>query len=183
MQRLIMLSLCALLPLTAVAQDATPKPVEKAKKDNSKDVASVEAIMAAVYDSISGPRGQERDWDRFRNLFHKDARLIPYIEDRDGQPQARVWTPNEYILRAGPSLVKAGFVEKETHRKIERFHRLVHVWSTYEGKTATSEDKPAVKGINSFQLYFDGKRWFVMNIAWCAEDPNHRVPEEYEPKK
>ncbi|MFB3112623.1 MAG: hypothetical protein ACE10G_11370, partial [Gemmatimonadales bacterium] len=33
------------------------------------DVESVDAIVAAVYDVISGAAGQERDWDRMRSLF------------------------------------------------------------------------------------------------------------------
>ena len=39
------------------------------------DVKSVDAIIAAVYDAISGPAG-ERDWDRLRSLFLPEARLI-----------------------------------------------------------------------------------------------------------
>src|SRR5215469_14094644 len=42
-----------------------------------EDVRSVDAIVGALYDVISGPKGQARDWDRFRSLFLPDARLIP----------------------------------------------------------------------------------------------------------
>ena len=41
------------------------------------DVASVDAIVAALYDVISGDPGIERDWDRFRSLFYPGARMIP----------------------------------------------------------------------------------------------------------
>ena len=44
---------------------------------NPKDVSSPEAIVAAVYDVISGPAGQKRNWDRMRILFVPDARMIP----------------------------------------------------------------------------------------------------------
>ena len=44
---------------------------------NPADVASIDAIIAAAYDSISGPAGQKRDWERERSLYYPDARLIP----------------------------------------------------------------------------------------------------------
>ena len=64
------------LSISALAQTAaTTAPV--AKEADPKDVGSLDAIMKAVYDVISGDAGKARDWDRFRTLFHKDARLIP----------------------------------------------------------------------------------------------------------
>src|SRR5947207_12604936 len=44
------------------------------------DVASIDAIITAAYDSISGPPGK-RDWDRERSLFIPGARLIPTSEN------------------------------------------------------------------------------------------------------
>src|SRR3979490_2964070 len=44
---------------------------------NPADVASIDAIIAAAYDGISGPAGKKRDWDRERSLYFPGARLIP----------------------------------------------------------------------------------------------------------
>ena len=44
-----------------------------------EDVKSPEAILNAVYDVISGGKGQARDWNRMRSLFIPGARLIPTI--------------------------------------------------------------------------------------------------------
>src|SRR5437879_8820432 len=41
------------------------------------DVESIEAIVAAAYDVISGPAGKKRDWKRERSLFISGARLVP----------------------------------------------------------------------------------------------------------
>src|ERR1043165_802152 len=50
----------------ARAQDSSkpPRPVESqtAKPANAADVSSVDAIIAALYDTISGPAGKPRDW-------------------------------------------------------------------------------------------------------------------------
>ena len=68
-QAILLLFLTIFTLQTAVAQTA--------KEADPKDVASLDAIMKAIYDVISGDAGKPRDWDRFRALFHKDARLIP----------------------------------------------------------------------------------------------------------
>src|SRR3954452_20665591 len=44
---------------------------------NPADVESIDAIIKAAYEVISGPAGQARDWDRERSLFWPGARLIP----------------------------------------------------------------------------------------------------------
>jgi len=54
----------------------TPAPTSDTRAANPADVSSIEAILAAVYDVISGPAGKQRDWDRMRSLFLPGARLI-----------------------------------------------------------------------------------------------------------
>lgn len=44
---------------------------------NSADVESIDAIITAVYGGISGPAGQQLDWEWERSLFIPGARLIP----------------------------------------------------------------------------------------------------------
>jgi hypothetical protein len=63
------------------------------------DVASPDAIMAATYDVISGPAGQERDWDRMRSLFYPGARLIRTEAKKEGGLHATILTPEDFIER------------------------------------------------------------------------------------
>ena len=42
-----------------------------------RDVESIDAIVTAIYDVISGPVGKKRDWDRERSLYYPGARVIP----------------------------------------------------------------------------------------------------------
>src|SRR5215212_4150690 len=76
-----------------------------------KDVSSTGAIVAAVYDVISGPAGQKRNWDRMRTLFVPDARMIPTGKRPTGESTRRVLTVEEYIINSGPFLEKDGFFE------------------------------------------------------------------------
>src|ERR1044071_8801989 len=77
-----------------------------------KDVSSPEAIVAAVYDVISGPAGQKRYWDRVRTLFVPDARMIATGKRQSGEIIRRVMSVEDYITNSGPFLEKEGFFEK-----------------------------------------------------------------------
>src|SRR3954465_6193170 len=99
---LLLFALLISIATNAMAQ-TTPKEADP------KDVESLDAIMKAVYDVISGDAGKVRDWDRFRSLFHKDARLIPSGKNaQTGVIGARVLTPDDYAKNSGPYLEKNG---------------------------------------------------------------------------
>ena len=145
------------------------------------DVASIDAIIAAAYDVISGPAGAPRDWDRERSLFISGARLIPTAtvagrSDVDLAPL--VLDVEAYIARAEPLLQK-GFYEKEVARRTEQFGRMAHVWSTYESRRSEDDPEPFMRGVNSIQLFNDGRRWWIVNIYWQHESAQHPLPEKY----
>src|ERR1044071_8809174 len=136
-------------------------------RDYSKDVASVDAIIAALYDVISGEPGASRDWDRFRNLFKPEARLMPSRKNPQGELILGSLAPEDYIQMFS-TRITTGFYERELHRTAEQYGTVTHVFSTYETKEKT--DGPVTNsGVNSIQLFFDGKRFYVVNISWCAE--------------
>jgi hypothetical protein len=159
---------------TPDAEPATP-PAAPA------DVESVDAILAAVYDAISGPAGEPRDWDRFRSLFTPGARLIPTFGPSAEGYGRGVWSPDEYIERAGTSLERNGFFEQEIHRVEERYGPVVHAFSTYESRRTAADPVPFQRGVNSFQLFWDGSRWWVASIFWYGETETHPIPERYLP--
>ena len=163
-----------LFSFTSMAQTPETKEADPA------DVASIDAIMKAVYDVISGGAGEKRDWDRFRTLFHKDARLIPSGKNpQTGVFGARASTPEEYIKRNEAFLTKEGFFEREIARRTEIYGNIAHVFSTYEAFKTSADKKPFMRGINSFQLLNDGKRWWVMTIFWQAETVDNPIPKKY----
>ena len=149
-----------------------------------EDVESIDAILNAVYDVISGPAGEARDWDRMRSLFLPEARLIPSGRAPDGSTRYLVWSLEEYISGAGGQLEANGFFEQEAFRVEERFGNIAHVFSTYESFRTVEEMEAGahfVRGINSFQLLFDGTRWWVVQVYWQAETPDQSIPERYLP--
>ena len=169
--------------VNGAAQKSTPQPSPQAATPTSSasaapgDVDTIEHIVAAVYDVISGPPGQ-RNWDRFRGFFYTGARLIPSRRNDKGVVTAQVLTPDEYVTRAQSFFSKEGFFENSVANRIETWDNIAHVWSTYESRRAKGE-KPFARGINSFQLFNDGKRWWILTIYWEAEDASHPLPEKY----
>ena len=162
---------------TSPAPQATPAPPAA----KPADVASPDAILAAVYEVISGPAGQARDWDRFRSLCLPGARLVPTGPKKEGSGYfARTMTPDEYVARATPFFEKEGFYEKEAARRMERYGNIVQVFSTYESRHDPKET-PFARGINSFQLFFDGTRWWVVTVFWQAETTENPIPKEFLP--
>lgn len=177
----LFLALLAVLamPVTghAQAQNNQTQPATTSPQANPSDVDSVEHILAAVYGSISGPAGP-RNWDRFRSLFYADARLIPSYHDKTGKLVATTVTAEQYIERSKGYFDKEGFFEAPVANRIEVWDHIAHVWSTYESRHAQGE-KPFARGINSFQLFNDGSRWYVVTIYWEGEEPAHPLPDKY----
>ncbi len=150
---------------------------------NLNDVSSIDAIMVALYGSISGSPDQERDWDRFRSLFTSEARLIPTIPIDDGVGfRADPRTVEIYIEGAAPFFAENGFFEVESNRVTEVFENIAHVFSTYESRR-TPDGPVFQRGINSIQLMFDGRRWWVMNIFWRGVGADFEFSDKYLPER
>ena len=176
MRKNLLLTFLVVLFLSFNSMAQTPET----KEANPADVASLDAIMKAVYDVISGDAGKPRDWDRFRTLFHKDARMIPSGKNpTTGVVGARALSPEDYIKRVEPVFAKEGFFEREKARRVELYGNIAQVFSTYESFHNLTDKKPFMRGINSFQLLNDGKRWWVITIFWQGETADNPIPKKY----
>ena len=163
----------AFAPGVGTAQEPASPPA------NPADVSSVDAILGALYEVISGPAGQVRNWDRFRSLMVPGARLIPTSQRPDGSRTMSIWTVEEYITRAGPGLERNGFYEREIGRTIEQFGQVAHAFSSYDSKRLATDPEPFARGINSIQMRNDGARWWIVTIFWDSERPDNPIPAKY----
>ena len=132
-----------------------------------------------LYSVISGPVGAPRQWERMHTLFHPEARLIPTGCGPSGTCGARMMTPGEYAERADSLLRDVGVREVEIARRTVRYGNIAHAFSTYESYRR-DETEPFARGINSIQLLWDGKRWWIMSVFWDSERPGNPIPTEYE---
>ena len=157
------------MPETSTSQTADPR-----------DVESIDAIIAAAYEVISGPVGEKRNWERERSLYYPGARLIPTAKPGENDGLApQILDVDGFMARVEPYFAEHGFYEKEVARRVEQFGRIAHVWSTYESRHDPSDLKPFMRGINSIQLFNDGNRWWILNIYWQQESAEHEIPQKY----
>ena len=131
----------------------------------ASDVSSLDGILNALYEVLSGPAGQPRDWERYRSLFIEGARAIVVVAVAGEKPHARQLTVEDYIRRVEPIFAVENFWERETSRQIEIVGRVAHVLSKYESLRDPKE--PAFEhGANSMQLFYDDSRWWVVSVMW-----------------
>ena len=145
-----------------------------------QDVGSIDGIIAAYYDVITGPAGQPRQWSRDRTLYWPGIRFFAAGAKKDGTPRVRVMTHQEYVDATNAGLVKNGFKEAEIHRLTNRIGNIAHVMSTYETHD-TYTGPVSARGVNSIDLYWDGTRWWITAASWDDERPGSPIPAELRP--
>jgi hypothetical protein len=144
---------------------------------NDMDVSSIDGLVMALYESISFSPGEEPDLERFESLFIPNA---PFIRITPGGPNTMdldrfVSSFNERIS----SGALKSFYEAEISRKADSFGSITHVFSTYEKGMNTTEPESLGRGINSIQLFHDGKRWWACGITWEDERNDNPIPDQY----
>ena len=166
------------LPSRAAAQGgASPTPAATVRA-NPKDVATADAIIAALYDANSVMVDRKRDADRFRSLFVPNARLMPTARAPNGGNILQVQLVEEYVKVAMAGQPRHGFSEREIARKSDAFGTIMQVFSTYQARRDSLDTNPT-RGINSIQLFNDGTRWWVVGVMWDSERPNSPIPAAY----
>lgn len=148
-----------------------------------KDVGTPEAAVKADYESISGGVGVPRQWGRDNSLMDPQARFVDVQTDpKTGGITAKSISEQEFADQFDASAVKGGFTEHELAHVTHRFGNVATVLSSYEGKLLAT-GKKATRGVNIYQLYFDGKRWWILSVVWEEERPDDPIPAELLPKK
>jgi hypothetical protein len=141
---------------------------------NSAEVGSIDGILKAMYASISGPAGA-RDWNHFRSLFLPRAQFTESGVNERGQQVVETWNVDEFVRYAGEIFAKMPFFEEALANRVERYGNMVQVFSSYVSRSEPG-GRPFQRGINSVQLMYDGRRWWVVSILWDWERPGNPLP-------
>jgi hypothetical protein len=165
----------ATLPKATVEQ--SQEPSSQVPSPKPQDVTSIDGILAAIYDVISGPAGG-RDWSRFRSLFLPQARLTTAGKNPDGTIRLHLLGVEDYVKVAGGFFAKEPFYEKPIVNRVEQYGNVAQVFSSYESHHAPG-DAPFERGINSIQLLNDSERWWVVSILWDSERADNPLPREF----
>jgi hypothetical protein len=179
--RILAAAICSVLAACSSslwAQAATPRDTSPPPAARPSDVSSIDAILRAAYDVISGPAGP-RDWQRFRSLFVPGARLIPAGRDSTGHTRLQVTTVDDFAQSAAQYFTTNSFYERGIGQKVDAFGAIAQVFSSYASFRGANDPQPFARGINSFQLFNDGTRWYIVTIYWNAERPDLKIPAQY----
>ena len=168
----ILVVLLALAPLPTWGQQ-TPPPADPA------DVVTLDGILRAYYEVVSGPAGETPDRLRDRTLHLADALVGVPGQNEAGEPVLVTMTLDDYHDRFGGPRTE-GFYEREIHRVVNRFGNIAQVMSTYASST-TPDGEPFSRGINSIQLTWDGQRWWIVSWIFDQERPGNLLPAEFLP--
>ncbi|UII81121.1 hypothetical protein [Flagellimonas sp. CMM7] len=143
---------------------------------------TIDNVISTLYEVISGEKGEERNWELMRYIYHPNAKLVATGKNRQGNVGATYVTPQSYVENSGKWLIENGFFEEEIHRKVEVFGNIAQVFSTYQCFKSKKDTKPFMRGINGIQLLNTGDRWRIINIFWQQETDENPIPEAYLPK-
>jgi hypothetical protein len=169
---------CAFVALVvqAVPQERShiERPIIPAR---AEDVSTPEGIVKASYETISGGVGVPRDWGRDRTLFDPNSRSVAVsVDPKTGVVTTKSMAEQDFADGDDAWMVQYGFTERELRHVIHRYGNVATVLSSYEGKAAAG--KTITRGVNIFQLYFDGKRWWILSMVWDEERPGNPIPPE-----
>ncbi|MEM7504064.1 MAG: hypothetical protein AAF417_18630 [Pseudomonadota bacterium] len=136
------------------------------------DVESIDAIVAAYYDVISGPAGFRYDADRDRSLHAPNA-IITRVSAEGSLQRHNLAAEQEPLKDPYPE----GFFEYEIGRIVEEYGDLAHVWSTFEVRR-TPEGETVSRGVNSISLYYHENRWWI--ASWSTQpEGDEPLPARY----
>jgi hypothetical protein len=167
------LLLLLFIPATSLADKASQEKLRRA------DVASPDAVVRAVYESISGPAGRDRDWERMRNLWLGSARIIFSSSTYDGKIRWENMALEAFIVRVSEYYKSEGFYEREIASTIHRFGNVAQIWSTFEVRRGSLSGPVIDRGINSWQLVMRDGRWWITQLIYDFETPKNPIPERY----
>ncbi len=143
------------------------------------EFADLDGLIAALYGTVSGPAGEEPDWERERSLYLPEALLVRATQVDAGTPRAAVMDVEAFIQSGREYLRDNDFYERELARRTFRFGRLAHVLSTYETSSDPEGALAIARGVHSLQLYNDGSRWWIVSAVWDTETEDNPLPAEF----
>ena len=181
----LLLTSALLFPQSAGKSADPQKPVPHVSigkvAPRPEDVSTIDGMIKAYYEIVSGPAGQPRQWDRDATLYIPNVRFVIISEDATGKATAESMTHQEFVDSSEASIGGKAFYEHEVHRITQRAGNIAHVFSTAE-RSSSPEGKAEGRSIDSLELFWDGKRWWITGAnLWDINTAKHPLPPEFLP--
>ena len=147
--------------LAIVSLNSKTHAQERVLTKYGDDVGTLDGIIKAYYNVISIRKGEKINFERDSLLHIPGVRVGSAGIDAKGAPVLHYTSLKQYHRESDAYMEKNGFYEHETSRQVQNIRNIYHVWSSYEERY-TPDGKVIGQGINSIELYFDGKRFWIL---------------------
>lgn len=117
-------------------------------------------LVERLLECVSSEPGQPKQWISFKALCATDARIAVLLQRPGKPPVLRSFTVDAFVQTMSKN--NAPFQEKQLKIEIDEFNGMATVWQPYE-LVAGNERRT---GVNTYQLYLDGTRWYVHSLLW-----------------
>lgn len=178
--------ICALFPYVDRPQNAAaPQQSGGAKvtipkiEPRPEDVSTIDGMVRAYYEVVSGPAEKKREWGRDATLYVPGIRFLIFGEDKNGKTTVRTLTHQEFVDESEAAMAGKAFYEREAHRIAHRVGNVVHVFCTAEQKSSP-DGQITGRSIDSLEMYWDGMRWWIAS-ANIWEVGKKSLPKEFLP--
>lgn len=144
-----------------------------------EDVASPRAVVFALHASISGPAGPF-DWSRFRSLFLPTASIGEAGTEPGGNPHITFQSVSDWIRSVQDLRPKVAVHETVYKVRMEQFGSIASAFYSHDSVT-TADGGTDIRRVNSCQMLYDGKRWWIASVVWNVSQKNWDLPDDLEP--
>ena len=163
--------------LMMTTQTSKSQQTEK-KFPLTKDVSTIDGLIKASYEVVSGEAGAKREWERDLSLHDPNA-VYSFTEHSNGKLRQVTMSLKDFHKETDAMVMNTAFYENEINREVRLFGNIAHVWSTYE--TRLIKNGPvARRGINSIQLYFEDGRWWIVSWTFGKETESMKIPPTFD---
>jgi hypothetical protein len=166
---------------TQAPQESGTKVAIPQMEPRSEDVSSIDGMVRAYFEVVSGPAEKKRQWGRDATLYIPGIRFLIFRQDKNGKTSLRTLTHQEFVDESEAAMAGQAFYEREVHRITHRAGNVAHVFCTAEQKH--SPDGPVEgRSVDSLEMFWDGSRWWITNAnIWEVESQGHPLPKEFLP--
>ncbi|RLA21931.1 MAG: hypothetical protein DRQ63_13295 [Gammaproteobacteria bacterium] len=140
---------------------------------NSDDVATIDGLINAYYESVSGHPGK-RDGERMLSLFVEGGKIR--IDLTGGKPTHEL--AEEYLRTERFLTISEDFFEREIARDTQKFRDMANVISTYGISDAVENTNYTARGVTVFQLVRHTGRWWIVSTMYQRESEEFPLPAE-----
>lgn len=136
----------------------------------------IQKVVEETQKIVSIKKGEQIDTAAFRKLFLPTANFT-VVGEENGKKIHETMSLNEFLETLTDDYYSKGFFESGTGEIIENYKGIANVMQSFYGK-----DSDGVKayGVNSYQLIYSDKRWWIANMVWTMSNNNGKdIPKKY----